>query len=68
MQWGSAWVVRRRLGRAGPEGVRPTWVTSTVFVEVPVPEVAAEGGFRQRSATCRIRGVGGRKWHEDVPR
>ena len=51
----------------GPEGVRPTWVTSIVVVEVPVPEVAAEGGFQQQSATCRIRGVGGRRWHEDVP-
>jgi hypothetical protein len=39
----------------------------TVAVQLLMLEVAAEGGF-QRSAMCRIRGVGDRRWSEDVPR
>ena len=42
-------------------------MTLTVAVQVLVLEVAAEGGS-QRSAMCQIRGVGGRRWSEDVPR
>jgi hypothetical protein len=63
-----------RLGRPEATGTRGTGGCSAnlgdvdVFVEVPVAEVVAEGGFRQRSAMCRIRGVGGRRWHEDVRR
>ena len=64
MWWGCAWIVPRRQGRAGAEGVRTISVTSTVFVL----ELAAEGDFRQRSEACRIRGVDGHRWREGVPR
>jgi hypothetical protein len=65
--WGCACVVQRPLARAGAVGARSAWVMSTVVAQVPI-EVGAEGGFQQRNAVCRIRGVGDHRRSEDVPR
>jgi hypothetical protein len=40
----------------------------TVVAQVPVLEIATEGGFRPQNAVCRIRGVGDHRWREGVPR
>jgi hypothetical protein len=66
--WGYACVVRRQLGRVEAVGPRSAWVMLTVVAQVLGLEVAAAGDFRQRSAVCRIRGVGDHRWREGVPR